>query len=391
MTNYTRKYQKVFASGAVNNGQFGSLQAATKVKSTDPEVLQALAAYEAGWNSAVISGEQLPSLEEFQGLQYKTDYQLAYVLQKGFPEWNTDTTYYIGDLTREVGGSKIYKSLTDTNSGNVLTDAVNWQFVTDFSIATTTNQGVSYLPKQITISNGTDTDHDIDFTAGNFQFDDGSGQAVLGALTKQFDATFALGTAAGGMVSGESLPTSGAVYLYQISNADGSLADIIGTTTKDGSTISGDSVVSANSLTKKKYLGAFVTDSSDNIRNGKWVFDSSGSYKFTHVGGITDLGTTTPSLTRVAFTMSAPANSEVRFIGTYVDNETTDSGIIFTEEGQTDLAPTQNNSDLWSDFNYISKSEFTRQLNSSSQLYYRADDGGVSGFVVFTLGWKEYL
>ncbi|GAG80868.1 unnamed protein product, partial [marine sediment metagenome] len=48
--------------------------------------------------------------------------------------------------------------------------------------------GVALLPKQITISNGTDTDHDIDFTAGNFQFDDGSGQAVATALTKQIDA-----------------------------------------------------------------------------------------------------------------------------------------------------------------------------------------------------------
>ena len=131
MTNLTRKNQKVFASGASNNGQFGSLQAETKVLSNDVETLQALAAYESGWNSAVVSGEQLPSLEEFQALNYINTYQIGYLLQKGFPEWNTDTTYYIGDLAREVGGTKIYKSITNSNSGNALTDVANWILATD--------------------------------------------------------------------------------------------------------------------------------------------------------------------------------------------------------------------------------------------------------------------
>lgn len=140
MTNLTRKNQKVFASGASNNGQFGSLQATTKVLSNDVETLQALAAYESGWNSAVVSGEQLPSLEEFQGLNYINTYQIGYLLQKGFPEWNTDTTYYIGDLAREVGGTKIYKSITDSNSGNALTDTTNWQLKLDLdSVASENN------------------------------------------------------------------------------------------------------------------------------------------------------------------------------------------------------------------------------------------------------------
>lgn len=140
MANLVRKYQKVFASGAANNGQFGSLQAATKVTSIDPEVIQALAAYESGWNDAIVSGKQLPSLEEFQGLQYKTDYQLAYLLNKGVPEWDDLSEYYIGDIQREVGGTQIYKSITDNNIGNVLTDIVNWELLGD--LANLINAGV---------------------------------------------------------------------------------------------------------------------------------------------------------------------------------------------------------------------------------------------------------
>ena len=279
MANITRKHHKIFASSATNNGQFGSAQLGTKINSNDPDVIQALSAYDQGWNSATTGGTELPTLEEMQGLQYNNSYQIAYLLQKGIPEWNTSTDYHIGDIAREIAGTKFYKSITDNNIGNALTDINNWEFLGNFGLATTTTQGISYLDKPITIANNaTDADHDIDFGAGNFNFDDGSGQATLSALTKQFDSTFALGTNAGGMVSGESLPTSGAVYLYQISNASGTITDIIGTTTADGSTISGDPVVSANSLTKKELLHTLITNSSANIYAGTWY--SNGTFVY---------------------------------------------------------------------------------------------------------------
>ena len=51
-----------------------------------------------------------------------------------------------------------------------------------------------------TISNGTDTDHDIDFAAG-FILDSTGAKTLAGsALTKQIDATWAAGDAAGGHV-----------------------------------------------------------------------------------------------------------------------------------------------------------------------------------------------
>lgn len=139
MTNIIRKFQKIFANNAINNGQFGSLQATTKILSNDPEVLQNLTAYDNGWNDAAISGEELPPLEEFQGLQFKTDYQLAYLLQKGIPEWDILTDYHIGDIARNVAGTILYKSLTNDNIGNTLTDLTNWEPLIDLENASSSN------------------------------------------------------------------------------------------------------------------------------------------------------------------------------------------------------------------------------------------------------------
>lgn len=127
MVNLVRKHQKVFAGNAINNGQFGSLQATTKVLSNDPDVIQALPAFDEGWNDATLSSEELVPLEEMQSLHNLTTRQISYGLQKGIPEHSVELDYYIGDITREVGGSKIYESITDNNIGNALTDAVNWK------------------------------------------------------------------------------------------------------------------------------------------------------------------------------------------------------------------------------------------------------------------------
>jgi hypothetical protein len=133
MANLTRKNQKIFAQNATNNGQFGSLQDGSGIPSNDLDVLQANPAYKEGWNGATISGEELPALEELQGLNYVNTSQIAYIMQKGIPEWEVATDYYIGDIAREVGGTKLYKSLTDNNVGNVLTDVVKWEFLIDLA------------------------------------------------------------------------------------------------------------------------------------------------------------------------------------------------------------------------------------------------------------------
>ena len=267
--NLTRIHQKIFSENAANNGQFGSSQAGTKVETPDITTLQALAAYQEGWSDAVISGEELPSLEEFNGLHKIETEQLQYLLNKGIPEYSADAEYYIDDIQREVGGTKLYKSITDNNIGNALTDIANWQELGDLADliglnqATTTASGFSLLPEQITIENDSgDTDHDILFNTGNFDFDDGSGQAILSSnLIKQIDAAWVAGNNQGGLDTG-TVAINTWYYCYTISNDDGSIVDCLFSASPTNPTL-------PSGYTKKKRIknGFFKTNVNADIRS----------------------------------------------------------------------------------------------------------------------------
>lgn len=131
MAKITRKTQKIFGGNSSNNAQYGSAREGTFVLDNDPDVIQALPAWESGINAATISGEKLPALEENQGVHYVQTRQIAYVLQEGVPEYDTGTEYHQNSLVKESGTVKIYKSLTDNNSGNPLADPISWKMVID--------------------------------------------------------------------------------------------------------------------------------------------------------------------------------------------------------------------------------------------------------------------
>jgi hypothetical protein len=133
MARIDRKNQKVFASNASNNGQFGSAQLGTKLLTNDVETIQALSAWVNGWNDATISGQRLPTLEELQAIQYVLTSQLAYLFQEGIAEWNEDTTYYQKSIVRKTGTYELYGSLTDDNVGNALSDAGEWVLLVDLA------------------------------------------------------------------------------------------------------------------------------------------------------------------------------------------------------------------------------------------------------------------
>jgi hypothetical protein len=133
MPRLARKNIKVFAGSATNNGVFGSLQANNPTITSDVEQIQSLTAWGEGWNAATETSEELPPLEEIQGVEYVTTYQQAYIMQEGIPEWAATVTYYKGCLAKEVTstGFRIYNSLTDNNTGNLLSDTSHWKKVMD--------------------------------------------------------------------------------------------------------------------------------------------------------------------------------------------------------------------------------------------------------------------
>lgn len=126
-TNLPRVTQKIFGENAGQNiGQFGSALAGQGNPTGDIEEIQALPAWEGGWNSAVISERDYPPLEEMTGIQKVETQQIAYLMQKGIPEWDAGTTYFANISFCQVNGA-VYQSLTDNNIGNNPTeDQTNW-------------------------------------------------------------------------------------------------------------------------------------------------------------------------------------------------------------------------------------------------------------------------
>jgi hypothetical protein len=133
MTKLARKGQKIFCGANIGSpsdiiAQFGSLKAAAPAYSSDPDTIQALAAYESGWGGAVVNNNS-PAIQDMNALQYLFSRQLAYLFEAGIPEYAVGTTYYIGSIVRSIGGIDLYRSVIDTNVGQALTDTSKWQLL----------------------------------------------------------------------------------------------------------------------------------------------------------------------------------------------------------------------------------------------------------------------
>lgn len=134
--------------------------------------------------------------------------------------------------------------------------------------ATTTTQGISYLNNPITIANNAlDANNDIDFSAGNFQFSDGSGQAVATAImTKRLDATWSAGTNQGGLLNGTAVPKANdsTYHCYAIYNPTNNITDFAFLLGVSGTAPDPTSVLPSG-YTKFAFRGSVITDGSGNI------------------------------------------------------------------------------------------------------------------------------
>ena len=120
-----RKTQKIFGSSLVPSGNvavWGSLAAGAPAYSGDLATIQS-ASWLTGLNNALV-GNRSPAQEDLNGLFLTITQQLAYLLSSGIPEWDTGTTYYVGQFVRVAGA--LYVSTTNNNTGNVVTDTNNW-------------------------------------------------------------------------------------------------------------------------------------------------------------------------------------------------------------------------------------------------------------------------
>lgn len=131
MSKLERKNHKVFGINATETkvGQFGSANATTKITTKDVEKIQALDAWEQGWEAGAVGNNRYPTQQERTGVDYEHSYQIGYMLQEGVPEWNKDTTFNKGSIVKAYNGTtlQIYVSLVDENLNNPVTDITKWK------------------------------------------------------------------------------------------------------------------------------------------------------------------------------------------------------------------------------------------------------------------------
>lgn len=279
---------------------------------------------------------------------------------------------------------------TDLTAGDIPTDRdVEFRydgtsFVLVLTSATTSNKGVSFLPKQITIANGTDADHDLNFTAFNAQADDGSLVFSVGALTKQIDAAWVAGTNQGGLDTG-AVANNTPYYIFAIYNPTTLVSDILYSASRTSPTL-------PSGFTKKEYKGACHTDGSANIRQGSWTYDTKGaSYKFLYKTEITDVSATLTWSAQTG-TLTAPAFSEVIVSHKHTSQSATSSeqSCSYTNlvDSITNLVSSVRSISATSNMN---RQRLTIKVDASKQFQYQGASANAGNVLIITQGWQEYL
>lgn len=129
MARLPRFIQKIFAgnySGAPSGqiAQFGSLAAGTPSYTADLTVLQALSQFSNGWLAGAV-GNHSPTAQDMNALFYLVTAQLAYLMQRGVPEYDATTEYHTGCFVSSSG--VLYRCLQDNQTGAPLTNANVWE------------------------------------------------------------------------------------------------------------------------------------------------------------------------------------------------------------------------------------------------------------------------
>jgi hypothetical protein len=277
--------------------------------------------------------------------------------------------------------------LSTTRDAKIIWNGTDWLLSGKPIAATITSTGVSYLSKPINISNnvGTPTTK-IDFTAGNFNFYDGSGQGTMTAKTGDLANLF--GTSDGMLDSGVVGEADYALFtVYNPTTGDSKpLASLSRTTplmtlpNADGYTVLG------------KTLGWIVTDSSNNIRTADIIYKPDGSFDQMFHANIENLDDSSIPTIRTPISTSAPPNTVGIFNITYLDSDATTSFINVKSANDEDIVPTSRNSTVAADGgSYDKQSGYRVLVDATSQIYYRGNDSSAAVFAIYCTGFNDNL
>jgi hypothetical protein len=217
----------------------------------------------------------------------------------------------------------------------------------------------------LALSNAADTEHDLTIAVGKARdATDAVDMTLASALTKQGDAEWAVGTAAGGFAAGESMPATGTVHVWIIKRSDTGVVDVL---FNDHATTALTPTLPAN-YDYKRLIGSYRTSSSHFINGDWWGTGLNRTFMFDTP--ILDVSTASPGTNAVTAALSTPGGIVVNAL---LNTSQGTNGLPYISSlTNADLAPSLTVAPLassGSSGNIADKLEvFT---NTSSQIRYR--------------------
>ena len=233
------------------------------------------------------------------------------------------------------------------------------------------------------MSNAADTVNDITIAVGEAISDDGTTDMVLsGAITKQLNAAFVVGTNQGGINTG-AMADSTWYEVHLIKRVDTGVVDVMFTTTANRATLPAN-------YTKKRRIGWIRTQAAG---AGIIQFIQIGSY-ITLPTPINDLSATATA-SRTTRTLTVPPSSIARFRAACLGNTGVNAanGIVFSELVEADTTPATSNGFVSigaGDFAIMGSVHAELRVNSASAISDRAITAtGSMAYDISTFGWID--
>lgn len=312
---------------------------------------------------------------------------------------NPTTTAVIKKLN--ASKSEIPVAIGDLVANSILTFQRNstntaWIVLELSNPATTTTQGIVYLNNPVTVANNATTPNtDLDFTAGNFAFSDGSGQAISTAITKRLQSSGSWSAGAGGnlLTTGARLNSS-TYHLYAIYNPTTLAVDYMALLGVAG-TAPDPTASLPSGYTKFKRIASILTDGSGNIR----AFTQRG-FSFELTTPVVNLDATASNGTTLQ-SIQTPAGIAVKAGVTLgidlASGSTVGNYYVSLQNANQNYTPSAGGARSYSlnvgksSGTLVSSGEFYKFTNTSSQIRVtQAGAGTLCSISLTTNGWEDY-
>lgn len=278
-------------------------------------------------------------------------------------------------------------SITLTELGEavaIVTDGSNWFVAARYLASQPFPRG--YIDGFTMSNNGSDADHDLDISAGAGRDAANSVNISLtSTITKQINAPWAEGSAAGGFPSGLTLSANTTYHVFVLLNDDGTTVDGGFDTSLSATNLLSD----ATDYAQYRRIGSVVTDDYANIIAFIQVGD-----EFLWSVPVSDYAGTNPGTSAVLTALTVPTGIKVRANVTFFvadSTPTSDTAGLMTSPDQANSVPATGLRDLTTtaDGELASVNKYVR-TNTSGQVRTRLSNSDVGVIMeLLTYGWID--